>query len=131
MVERTRSLANLTLTGVTGESLVYLREAANCYIRGLPQAAVALARSAVEVPLRVAASKQFGEKAVAGLGFFALLNDFVVRGRLLTREGLALAHKIRVGADKVLHEEPTSLAEALELVEAARVVVLELSRKAG
>jgi hypothetical protein len=131
IVERTRSLANLTLSGVSGESLVYLREAANCYILGLPQAAVALARAAVEVPLRKAASKQFGEKAVAGLGLFALLSDLAVRGRLLSGGNLDLAHQIRLGADRVLHEQPTTSAEALKLVEAARIIVVELSGKAG
>lgn len=131
IVERTRSLANLTLVEVSGESFVYLREAANCYIFGLPQAAVALARAAVEVPLRKAASKKFGEKVVAGLGLFDLLKDLAVRGRLLSREGIDRAHRVRLAADKVLHEEPTSSAEAYEVVEAARLIVIELSGRAG
>ena len=65
-----------------------MREASNCFILGLPQAAVALARAAVEVPLRQVTSKQFGEKAVKGLGLFELLK-LADRGRLLSREAMA------------------------------------------
>jgi hypothetical protein len=129
IVERTRDLAELTLVGISGESFVYLREAANCYIFGLAQAAVALARAAVEVPLRRAASKTFGKKVVNGLGLFDLLNDLAVRGSLLSREGIDRAHKIRLAADKVLHQEPTTSAEALEVVESACLVVIELSER--
>jgi len=131
IVERTRSLVNVTLSRASVESFVYLREAANCFILGLPQATVALARAAVEVPRRKAASKQFGERAVAGLGLFDLLNDFAVRGKLLSRDKMNLAHKVRLAADKVLHEDPTTAAEALEILEAARAVVAELTEKAG
>jgi len=130
IVQRTQSLADVTLSRGSVESFVYLREAANCFILGLPQAAVALARAAVEVPLRKAASKQFGEKAVAGLGLFELLN-LGARGRLLSKEAMNSAHKVRLAADKVLHEGPTTTTEALEVLEAARAVVAELTAKAG
>jgi hypothetical protein len=130
IVERTKSLTNLTLSGITGESFVYLREAANCYIMGLPQAAVALTRAAVEVPLRQAAAKRFGAAAVKKAGLFDLL-DLSARGRLLTPKAKELAHRLREAGDKVLHEEPTSSEQALELLEAARFVVAEISRKAG
>jgi len=129
IVQRTQSLADVTLSRDSVESFVYLREASNCFILGLPQAAVALARSAIEVPLRKVASKQFGEKAVVGQGLFALL-DLATRGRLLTRETLDRAHKVRLAADKVLHEDPTTTSEALEVLEAARAVVAELTTKA-
>jgi hypothetical protein len=50
MVERTRALRSLTLSGISNaEYFVYLREAAQCYVLGLPQAANrALARSSGE-----------------------------------------------------------------------------------
>jgi hypothetical protein len=131
VVDRTRKLALLTLSGISGESFVYLREAANCYILGLPQAAVALSRAAMEVPLRRAASKVFGDKAVADTGLFTLIDDLAKRARLLSPDKSNLAHKVRIAADNVLHEQPTTAAEALAIVEAARVVILELSRKAG
>ena len=88
IVQRTQSLADLTLSRGSLESFIYLREASNCFILGLPQAAVALARAAVEVPLRQVTSKQFGEKAVKGLGLFELLK-LADRGRLLSREAMA------------------------------------------
>jgi hypothetical protein len=130
VVDRTRKLTLLTLSGISGESFVYLREAANCYILGLPRAAVALARAAMEVPLRRAASKVFGDKAVAAVGLFALIDDLAKRARLLSPDKSNLAHQVRIAADKVLHEQPTTAVEALAIVEAARVVVLELARKA-
>jgi hypothetical protein len=130
IVERTRSLANITLSRASGESFVYLREAANCYIFGLPQAAVALSRAAIETPLRKSAAKQFGDKAVADLGLFALL-ELAVRGRILSKGNLTLAHKVRIAADRVLHEEPISTPEVLEIFEAARTVVAELTGTAG
>lgn len=130
IVQRTQSLADLTLSRGSVESFVYLREASNCFILGLPQAAVALARAAVEVPLRQVTSKQFGEKAVDGLGLFELLK-LANRGRLLSREAMASAHTVRVAADKVLHEGPTTTSEALEVLEAARPVVAAVTSKAG
>ena len=49
LVARTLRLSRVSFGGIrTGESLTYLREAANCYILGLPQAAIALARASVE-----------------------------------------------------------------------------------
>jgi hypothetical protein len=130
IVERTRSLSQVALSNVLErESFVYLREAANCYILGLPQAAVALARAAIEVPLRSAASQQFGAAAVGDAGLFKIIDDYAVRGRLLSRTGLNLAHKVRIAADTVLHEQATTTDNALETIEAARAVIVELEAK--
>jgi hypothetical protein len=41
------------------------------------------------------------------------------------------AHKVRLAADKVLHEDPTTTTEALEVLDAARAVVPELTTKAA
>jgi hypothetical protein len=131
MVKRTRDLKPLSLAGVSGEIFVYLREAANCYIRELPSAAVALARAAVEAQLREAASRRLGHNTVRKKGLRNLLENFRVQ-RLLTPEKRKLAHKVRMVANNVLHNnEPSNSSEALEVLEAARLVVLELRERAA
>lgn len=130
MVERTVSLAATSLPRDSIESFVYLREASNCYIFGLPQAAVALSRSAIEVPLKAAVGKQIGKEKAEELGFFNLL-EYAGKARLLPKSDLDLAHKVRLAADSVLHEEPTTSSEARQIIEAARTVVSVLTRKAG
>ena len=65
MVERTRALRSLTLAGIpNSEYFVYLREAAQCYVSGLPQAAIALSRAAVENRLKEVCARRFGVSAV-------------------------------------------------------------------
>jgi hypothetical protein len=129
LVDRTTRLAQITLVGLSGEELVYLREAANCYIFGLPQATVALCRSAIEVPLRAAAARRFGREAIAECDLSKLLTDFAVRGRLLSPDGLKLAHRVRQAANAVLHHVPTGIDESLRVLEAARLVVMELTEQ--
>src|ERR1035438_2704228 len=65
IVERTLKLSHLTLSGISGSEFVYLRESANCYIFGMPEAVVALARAAVEDCLRSKLAEFFGKDAVA------------------------------------------------------------------
>ena len=128
IVERTVSLSHLTLSGISDSEFVYLREAANCYIFGLPQAAVALARAAVEDCLRNKLAKNFGKDAVAQADLKNLIDDLASRGKGLSREGRALAHKVRVAANEVLHHQATTPPDAMAVIKAARVVILELSR---
>lgn len=131
MVERTRTLSNLTLSDLPdNESFVYLREAANCYLFGLPSAAVALARAAVEESLRERCSRRFGKRAASTARLHQLVED-AARGRLLSRDGLARVRKIQDAANRVLHREPTRSHEALAVVEDARSVILELTRIQG
>jgi len=142
IVERTMKLRLLTLAGVSGESFVYLRAAANCYIQGLPEAAVALARAAIEFPLRKVAGKHFGDATVSSLELVDVVNRFGVK--LLSSDSVNSAHRVRTAANKVLHppkagkaeansaeREHISSDEALAVIEAARSVVLELGKRAG
>lgn len=129
IVERTLRLSHLTLSGISNSEFVYLREAANCYIFGLPEAAVALARAAVEDCLRGKLAKFFGKDAVARVDLKDLLDDLAPRARALSRGGQALAHKVRLAANNVLHHQTIGQPEALAVIEAARTVVLELSRR--
>lgn len=125
MVERTRQLSELTLADVSeSDVLVYLRESANCYIAGLPQATVALARAATEARVRQALARLLGEKAVRELELVDVINR--CSGRLLTDEVCRLAHAVRVAANDVLHQQPTELEKALAVFEGARRVISEL-----
>ena len=131
VVERTGNLANLTLADIPdSESFVYLTEAANCYLFGLPSAAVALARAAVEESLRERCAERFGKRNVAAAKFHQLVED-AAKARLLSRDGLAQARRIQDAANRVLHREPTESHEALAVLNDARVVILELTRARG
>jgi hypothetical protein len=122
-VERTLALSKLSLAGIAkGESLVYLREAASCYIYGLPQAAIALARAAVEVHVRAKAAAILGRSTVAEMDLRELIDD----RRLAGAFGCDLkgkAHEVRIAANRVLHEEPATSDDAFRVVEAARLIL--------
>jgi hypothetical protein len=129
IVERTAKLSHLTLSGIPKSEFVYLREAATCYLLGLPAAAVALARAAIEHSLRRELAKFYGKAAVADEDLKNLLDELSPRGKTLSREGRDLAHKVRVAANIVLHGEPGVEPDALVVLEAAKTVILELSRR--
>ena len=134
MVERTRTLAQLTLSEIRdSRSFVYLREAANCFILGFPQAAIALSRAAIEASLKSTAAKHLPRSAVDAAGLYELINDFAARGKppLLSPTLRKSANKVRVSGDDVLHGKPADSGSALEVIEAARAVILELEGKKG
>ncbi len=110
--------------------LTQLREAANCYIAGYPNAAVSLSRTAIELSLRAAVARHVGDRVVNETELMVLLRDYVPRCRLLTKGGIDRAHRVRMTANKALHDGvETDLAEAREVFEAARSVVMELPAK--
>jgi hypothetical protein len=124
-VERTQSLKKVTLTEIADtEAFVYLREAANCYISGLPLATVALSRAAVENRLRNVCSKHFPKEAINTAEFIELIDRFS-KG-LLPLDGRNLAHVVRTSGNAVLHPKDrnmASFATALKVFEAARTVI--------
>jgi hypothetical protein len=127
MVERTLSLAARTLDGIPDdESFFYLKEAVKCYLHGLPEASVALARAAVEAGLRKRASKAVGKEAVAAADLKRVIDEYSSKARLLSREGRARAHRVRVAANDILHQRSRGTPDALRAVEDAREVILEL-----
>jgi len=125
MVRRTRALAELALPkAAESEAIVYLRESASCFVFGLSQAAVALARAAVESRLRAACSNVLGERVVREAEFIVVINDLCRQANVLSPDARKLAHKVREAANKVLHDRPMGAAEALRVFEAARSVIL-------
>ena len=125
-----RLLSHLTLPGKCDSELVYLRQAAKCYIFGLPQAAIALARAALEDCLRKKLAKMYGKSTVAQADLKDWIDD-LVRTKGLSRGGGTLAHKVRVAANEVLHpdDEVAEPPDALGAIEAARAIIMELSRR--
>jgi hypothetical protein len=131
IVERTLALSNLTLAGISESEFVYLREAANCYILGLPQAAIALSRAAVEDGVRKKLGTTFGRNTIAGHDLKTLIDDYCARSRVLSREGQNRAHKVRIAGNDVLHQQTTKPVDALDIIEATRQVILELTGGKG
>lgn len=124
-VERTRRLQELTFVGLSDPaSLSYLREAATCYIYGLFQATVALARGAMELRLRRRVGVLAGEPVAAQLELKQLLDRY--GERLLGKQLAKSATVVRITGNQVLHERAVTSEKALEVLEAARSVILEL-----
>jgi hypothetical protein len=124
-VERTQHLQALTFAGVVDQEAVdYLRESATCYIHGLFQATAALARSAMELRLRKRVGALAGSQVGSGLELKELLQRY--GERVLSRQGIKLATIVRVTANQVLHEQAVPAAKALEVLQGARTVILEV-----
>jgi hypothetical protein len=105
IVERTLKLKYLVLSGIPPSQFVYLVEAANCYIYGLSQAAVALARAAMEESLRDKLALSVGKKAAKALDLEDIIKD-LGRTKDLSRDRVTRAHNVRISGNKVLHPEP-------------------------
>jgi hypothetical protein len=139
IVQRTRALKELSCPEfANSEWWVYLRESAHCLIFGLSQAAVALARAAMESRLREAHVEIRGSKAYAGRR--PELNDFISDlsnifnqskgANGLSPEGESLARLVQKAGNNVLHDSPIKADEALRVFEAARTVILSTRGKA-
>ncbi len=126
IVERTLKLSSFILKDIADSDVVQLREAANCFIFGLPLAAIALARAAVEAALRRKLGQTVDKKIVAEAELSRLINLY--GPACLTKEARNLSNKVRIAANNVLHETGVSSATALETIESARKVILELSK---
>jgi hypothetical protein len=132
MVQRTRALAELALPRSTNtEALVYLRESASCLVFGLLQAAVALARAAVEACLREAYVKVPGNTAHAlqDTTLDPLISNLSTlfnrsKGRAgLSAEAERWAREVQRAGNDVLHGRLIDAEEALKVFEAARLVI--------
>lgn len=130
MVRRTLSLAKVSFKGIEmGPPLGYLREAADSYIRGRPNAAITLSRAAVEAQFRSKAAAFLGDKAVNDLDLSALLSDRRLEP-LLSGDARSRANRVRAAAIEVLHKGKMATHEdGLAAVESARAVLLELGSR--
>lgn len=100
----------------------YLREAVRTYIYGLPQASVALCRAAMEQALKENLGYQ-------GTGTFVEMNSLLDESEgagIIDGTIRRMARKIAGAADDVLHERPTDLKQASEVLVMLRGVLQHL-----
>lgn len=128
IVERTIKMRHLTLPNVPRSEFAYLREAVNCYLLGLPHAAVVMARAALEDCLRDRLAKHVGKSTVAGLKLNELIKDRTLH---LSPQEQKWAHNVQNPANIVLHNRtagaPVAIDVALTVIEDARELILSMT----
>jgi len=135
MVRVTQKLRELSLPESKSEWLIYLRESANCLIFDLSQAAVALARAAVEACLREAYAKVPGNTPHAlqrtELGpLISNLSTLFNRSNGtagLSRDAERRAREVQNAGNDVLHGRLIDPEEGLRVYETARSVILSVA----
>jgi hypothetical protein len=129
VVERTRALQAMVFPDATNAVwFIFLRESAQCFIAGLPQASIALARAALESRLKELCAKAFGKSVAERAGLDVLINEYGPRMKV-SPAILQKAAKVRVAAKKVLHGEPSESESARVVLEDVRTLLLSLSGK--
>jgi hypothetical protein len=102
----------------------YLREAVRAYVLGLPQASVALSRAAMEQALK----ENIGYQST---GTFVRMNDLLdeAEGADVIDPTIRIAARsVADEADDVLHEKPTSLDKAYDVLLNLRGILQHLYR---
>lgn len=105
----------------------YIREAVRTYVLGLPQASVALCRAALEQALKDRLGRQLS-------GDFITWQDLLNEARkwnLLDKATEAVARDISNAGDEVLHEKPTDLITAEEVVVKTRGLLQQIYTTEG
>jgi hypothetical protein len=105
----------------TGSVNVYLREAVRCYIHGLYQGAVTLARAALEQGLRERVPFAAQNRWTLGE-----LIDAAARFNVLKPMHLQMATDVQRSGNAVLHQQPCAVDGASETLTKARLVLEEL-----
>jgi len=131
MVGRTHVLRKLPLSPhLDAKWWAPLRESANCLIYGFSLAAIALARAAMESRLGEVYPRYrecYKDEEGSEPDLETLINRLCDQNALAP-EGRALARKVRVEANKALHdphEHPTA-EKVLEVFDAARLVIFRM-----
>jgi len=119
-VDRTLQLSRLQASGKASSiTNGYLREAVRTYILGLPQASVALSRAALEQALK----EGIGYQSTRTFVEMNNLLDEAESARVIDRTVRKMARELADDADDVLHEKPTTLAKAYEVLVKLRGVL--------
>lgn len=119
-VDRTLQLSRLQASGKPSSiTNGYLREAVRTYVLGLPQASVALSRAALEQALKEKLARQLSGDFIA---FQDLLKD-ARKWNILDRTMEMCARDIANAGDEVMHEKPTTLPRALEVLDQLRGIL--------
>jgi hypothetical protein len=127
-VQRTLEFSRLEAERVPSETTnTYLREAVRTYIHGLPQACVALSRAALEQSLKEALGRQrSGDRDT-----FQKLVDLAVTWKILEKQTARAARDLAKEGDLVLHERPTDLKKAKEVLLGIRGLVQQIYSSNG
>jgi len=119
-VQRTLQLSRMKCTMLPSKvTNGYLREAVRTYILGLPQASVALSRAALEQALKEGIGYQ-------STGTFIQMNELLNEAEtadVIDHANRELARQVADAADDVLHEMPTTLSAALDVLVKMRGVL--------
>ncbi len=127
-VERTMEFSRMEGERVPSEvTNAYLREAVRTYIFGLPQACVALSRAALEQGLKEA----LGRQGSGDRDTFQKLVDLAVTWKILDKQTARVARDLAKEGDLVLHEKPTDLKKAKEVLLGIRGLVQQIYSSKG
>ena len=119
-VDRTLQLSRLQATGKASSiTNGYLREAVRTYILGLPQASVALSRAALEQALKEKLARQLSGEFIT---FQDLLKE-AKKWNILDGTMEMCARDVANAGDEVMHEKPTTLPRALEVLDQLRGIL--------
>ena len=122
-VGRTLQLSRLEAQQVPSQiTNGYLREAVRTYILGLPQACVALCRAALEQAIK---EKMGYRPTRANVQMKQLLDEAETAG-VLDHTVRKMASQIAEKGNEVLHEKPTTLPEAFDVLVQLRGVLLHI-----
>lgn len=105
----------------------YLQEATRTYVLGLPQACVALSRAALEQSLKEVLGHQLGG---AFITFQSLVED-AVKYNILDKQTPKMARNLAREGDEGLHEKPTDLNSARDVLIGVRGLVQQIYSAQG
>jgi hypothetical protein len=127
-VARTLELSHMQAETTPSETTnTYLREATRTYVHGLPQACVALSRAALEQSLKDVLGHQM---TGSYLTFQALVEDALKWG-VLDKATAKMTRSLAREGDAVLHEGPTDLKRASEVLIGVRGLVQQIYSSRG
>jgi Domain of unknown function (DUF4145) len=119
-VERTLHLSRLQGLSLPSKTTnAFLEEAVRTYIPGLPQASVALSRAAMEQALKERLGRQLSGDFIT----FQKLLEEARKWNILDRTMELCARDVANAGDNVMHEKPTTLPQALEVLDKLRGVL--------
>jgi hypothetical protein len=127
-VQRTLEFSRLEAERVPSEiTNTYLREAVRTYIYGLPQACVALSRAALEQSIKETLGLQGSREYLS----FQDLVSRAVTWNVLDKPMAKMVRNLAKEGDSVLHEGPTNLDKAKEILVGIRGLVQQIYSSKG
>lgn len=124
ILKRVRRLPALTINRVPADELRhFLNEATRCFVYGFFQASVALSRAALESAFNDSLREKF--PYVPNVDLSQKIKK-AAQFKLVSAESAFEANRVRIAANRVLHDQPASEEEALQSLVHVRGVIAEL-----